>query len=88
MTRGERKTRHGKPRKNTRKCPGTTRQRNENGAVPPTVDSTGKAGLSVTVNVEYLNGAAGERLAAAQASAISALLHWTANTRRTEEKES
>ncbi|MFF0147049.1 hypothetical protein [Amycolatopsis sulphurea] len=43
--------------------------------LPPGVDAVCD-GLTVTFDIRYVNGEEGERVAAAQATAVSALLNW------------
>ena len=46
--------------------------------LPPGVDAVCD-GLTVTFDIRYVDGEEGERVAAAQAAAIAALLNWVAH---------
>ncbi|WP_054044534.1 hypothetical protein [Alloactinosynnema sp. L-07] len=51
-------------------------------SLPPGVDAVCD-GLTVTFDIRYVDGEEGERVAAAQAAAISALLNWLAHREAT-----
>ena len=54
--------------------------------LPPGVDAVCD-GLTVTFDIRYVDGEEGERVAAAQAAAISALLNWLAHSDATSTPE-
>lgn len=62
----------------TRRTPSSGPRRRPPVPLPPGVDAVCD-GLTVTYDIHYVHGEEGERVAAAQAAAISALLNWLAH---------
>ena len=62
----------------TRRTSASGPRHRQHAPLPPGVDAVCD-GLTVTFDIRYVDGAEGDRVAAAQAAAISALLDWLAH---------